>query len=213
MRQDCFDSQNVSSETSTPERKQVQEKLEEVLHRLDITHQQSIIYANETNRKINERKRAEAERIDRDDVLQSHQKSLDEIIAALQILLQDREEDKNRLEEKVTINMKTLILPCIDALKHTRLDQKQKSLIDLVETRLGKIVSPYLVKFKAKNSELTPKEIQVAALIKDDKTTKEMAEMMHISTRAIEFHRQNIRKKLGLIKSKTNLKTYLLSQK
>jgi DNA-binding CsgD family transcriptional regulator len=85
-------------------------------------------------------------------------------------------------------------------------------LIELVETRLGKIVSPYVVKFTKKNRELTPKEIQVATLIKDDKTTKEMAEIMQVSTRAIEFHRQNIRKKLGLVKSKTNLKTYLLSQ-
>jgi DNA-binding CsgD family transcriptional regulator len=58
---------------------------------------------------------------------------------------------------------------------------------------------------------LTAKEIEIAKLVRDGKTTKEMADMLHSSIRAVEFHRDNIRKKLGLNKSNKNLRSYLLS--
>ena len=54
-------------------------------------------------------------------------------------------------------------------------------------------------------------EIQVAALIKEGKTTKDIANMLNKSPHAINFHRNNIRKKIGLQNKKTNLRSYLLS--
>jgi DNA-binding CsgD family transcriptional regulator len=58
---------------------------------------------------------------------------------------------------------------------------------------------------------LTPKEVQVAGLIKQGKTSKEIAELFNVSTRAVQFHRQNIRAKLGLKNRQANLGTYLMS--
>jgi len=58
---------------------------------------------------------------------------------------------------------------------------------------------------------LTPREIQLAYLIKEGKTTKEISELLNLSVRTIDSHRDRIRKKLGLSNRKINLKSYLLS--
>jgi DNA-binding CsgD family transcriptional regulator len=53
--------------------------------------------------------------------------------------------------------------------------------------------------------------MQVAELIKEGKTTKEIARFMDISRFAIDTHRAHLRKKLGLTQKKINLRTYLSS--
>jgi DNA-binding CsgD family transcriptional regulator len=143
--------------------------------------------------------------------LKTRTKDLEEANAALKVVLRHREEDKGEMEAKVLSNVTTLILPCVHALKKTRLDKRQKTLLDLVDGRLRAIVSSYLVTLTSRVAGLTPKEIQVATLIKEGKTTKEIGDILHVSSRAVEFHRCNIRKKLGLANSRINLRTHLLS--
>jgi DNA-binding CsgD family transcriptional regulator len=58
---------------------------------------------------------------------------------------------------------------------------------------------------------LTPKEIDVAALVREGRTSKEIAEVLTISVSGVDFHRKQIRKKLGLTNEKSNLLSYLLS--
>jgi DNA-binding CsgD family transcriptional regulator len=188
-----------------------EDRLQETLHRLQIVHEQSILSAKKLNKEMAGRKSAEQQLRQRQRDLKTRTKDLEEANAALKVLLRHREEDKGEMEAKVLSNVTTLILPCVHALKNTRLDKRQKMLLDLVDARLRAIVSSYLVTLTSRAAGLTPKEIQVATLIKEGKTTKEIGDILHVSTRAIEFHRYNIRKKLGLTSSKTNLRTHLLS--
>ena len=58
---------------------------------------------------------------------------------------------------------------------------------------------------------LTHTEVKVAEMIKEGRTNKEIADIMGLSKRTIDTHRENIRKKLGIINKKANLKTHLLS--
>ncbi|HOO46961.1 MAG TPA: helix-turn-helix transcriptional regulator, partial [Deltaproteobacteria bacterium] len=104
-----------------------------------------------------------------------------------------------------------LALPYVEKLRNTGLDDKQKTLLEILESNLNDIVSPFLKKLSSQYLNLTPTEIQVANLIREGKSTKEIAEVLTISERAIEFHRNNIRDKLGLKKSKTNLRSYLMT--
>jgi DNA-binding CsgD family transcriptional regulator len=53
--------------------------------------------------------------------------------------------------------------------------------------------------------------MKIAGLIRQGKTTKEMASVLNLSSRTVETHRKNIRKKLGLRDRKANLRTKLLS--
>jgi len=73
------------------------------------------------------------------------------------------------------------------------------------------IISPFSRLLSAKYSSLTPREAQVADLIRHGKNTKEIAELLDSSIWTIQFHRRNLRSKLGLINRKDNLKYHLLT--
>ena len=55
------------------------------------------------------------------------------------------------------------------------------------------------------------KEIQIANLIKEGKKDKEIMKIMNMAFDTIKAHRKNIRKKLGITGTKTNLRNKLLS--
>jgi len=80
-----------------------------------------------------------------------------------------------------------------------------------MESNIDEIVSPFARELSSNYFNLTPTEIRVANLIKQEKTTGQIAQMFNISESAIVYHRHNIRKKLGLHNKKINLKTHLQS--
>jgi PAS domain S-box-containing protein len=144
------------------------------------------------------------------ELLQS-KKQLEEVNTALRVLLKQREGDKSELEEKVLSNVKDLVLPYVEKLKKTSLDNNQKFCVDILESNLKEIVSPFSRKLTSKYLALTPTEIRVANLVKEGKSTKEISEFMNLSTKGVDFHRVNIRKKLGIKNKSANLRTHLLS--
>jgi len=156
-------------------------------------------------------KRAEEALRDRELELELQRQKLEETNTALRVLLKAREEDKRELEEKVLANVKELITPYLKDLKNAGLDSRQKAYLEIVESNLNDIISPFLHHLSSKYLNLTPREIQVATLVKEGKATKEIAEMLNLSLNAVDFHRKNIRQKLGLKNKKANLRTHLLS--
>ena len=132
---------------------------------------------------------------------------LEELNAATRVLLRQREEDRKELEGRFVANMKNLILPYAEKLKSTRLDERQRSYLAIMETHLDEILSP-LVKTMQRHN-LTPTESQVASLIKDGKPTKEIAAILGVAPSSIDTHRKSIRKKLDLKNSKVNLQSHL----
>ena len=137
--------------------------------------------------------------------------SLEEANIALKVLLKQREEDKLELEKKVLTNIKDLVLPYVDKLKNSRLRPKDKTLVEIVETHLNDVISPLLQRFANAKILLTPQEMQVASLVKDGKTSKEIADILNVSETTVNFHRKNLRVKFGLTNQRTNLRSYLLT--
>lgn len=143
--------------------------------------------------------------------LEQQSRHLEEANTALKVLLQQREHDKRELEENVLVNVRNFIFPYLEKLKSACLAPQYKAYLEIMESHLKEIVSPFLCRLSLQHLQFTPQEIQVAALVKDGRTTKDIAQTLSVSTNAVEFHRKNIRKKLGLNNVKTNLRSYLLS--
>ena len=137
--------------------------------------------------------------------------SLEELNTALKVLLEQREKDKNELEDRILFNVKKLILPYLESLKQKYLNDEQRTCLDVLETNLKNIISPFAKKLTSIHQSFTPQEIKVADFIRDGKTVKEIALAFGVSESAINLHRQHIRNKLKLNNQKVNLRTYLLS--
>jgi PAS domain S-box-containing protein len=162
---------------------------------------------------ITERKKAQDSLQAREQELEDKTDELEEMNAALRVLLKKREDDRIELEKKIQFNAKQLIEPYLDDLKKTRLSPRQASLQDIIKTNLDEIISPFACNFASTKYKLTPQEIKIASLIRLGKTTKNIAELMGLSTRTIEFHRTKIRLKLGLKNKTDSLQSYLLPLK
>ena len=158
-----------------------------------------------------ERKAAEEALKKREQALELKTRSLEEANTALKVLLQRREEDKADLEEQVLANVRKLILPYLESLKHLKLNEIQMAQVDIIEQNIREIVSPFLRNLTSTYLDLTPREIQIANLVKEGKTTKEMTDILNISATAVDFHRKNLRSKFGIKNKKTNLMAFLSS--
>lgn len=171
----------------------------------------NVVGAIQSIRDVTDRKRAEKSLKKREKELEIKSRSLEELNTALNVLLKQREMDKDELEERTLSNVKHLVLPYIEKLKNISLDAKEEAYIGIIESNLKDIVSPFTQKLSSKYITFTPRELQVANLIKEGRTTKEIAELLNTSPGTIDFHRNNIRNKLKLKNRRANLKSYLLT--
>jgi PAS domain S-box-containing protein len=171
-----------------------------------------LIKANrQLKEEVGERKQAEQALKKREKELKKNTTQLQELNSALKVLLAKKDEDRIDLEEKMLSNVRELVFPHLAKLNNGKLPDREKAFVNIIESNLKNIMSPFARSLTSKYLGFTPTEIQVANLIKQGKTTKDIAELSNLSTRTIEFHRDNIRTKLGIKNKKANLRTYLLS--
>ncbi|MBU0960332.1 MAG: helix-turn-helix transcriptional regulator [Proteobacteria bacterium] len=148
----------------------------------------------------------------KEEELREKSEQLEETNIALKILLEHRDRDLVALEQRMTANIRELVLPYVEKLKSsTRKKSREQALLDIVESHLNDIVTPFLNRLSSLHLLLTPQELEVATLVRQGKSSQELAELMSVSLSTISFHRKNLRSKLGLQDRSRNLRTYLLS--
>ncbi len=136
---------------------------------------------------------------------------LEEMNTALKVLLKKRDEDKKVMEAKINYNYKTLVSPFFQKLKESLTNSEQQRFMVVLESNLQKFLEPFSQKLSNPLVDLTPREIQIASMIKQGLSNKEIAQILNNSYRTITSHRNHIRKKLGLNNKKVNLRSYLSS--
>lgn len=132
---------------------------------------------------------------------------------ALKVLLKNRDMDKFATQSALMRKMNQEIAPFLLKLKKNTQSIKQAHLLDVLENNLQHLASTY------GNADarpfllwrLTPVEIQVATMIKQGLSTKDIAAALSLSPETISVHRKHIRKKLGLNSKASNLRSHLTS--
>ena len=92
--------------------------------------------------------------------------NLEEANIVLKVLAKRRDEDKIVLEEKILLNIKQLVIPFLEKLKISRLDEKQNTYVNILELNLNDIISPFSQRLSSKFLNFIPSEIQVANLLR-----------------------------------------------
>jgi DNA-binding CsgD family transcriptional regulator len=142
--------------------------------------------------------------------LEHSRKEMTELRATIGVLLEKHGQVRREFQDTITLNLRKTVIPCLDKLESSALTADQYQCVSLLRRRLSDIVSPFLRAAALLSIHLTQKEAQVADLIRQGKKTLEIASLLGCSKRAVEFHRDSLRKKLKIKNRKANLRQVLL---
>lgn len=161
------------------------------------------------NRDIAARIQAEQALLQKDREISGQIKKIEKLNAALTTLLEHREQESQQKLERVRATLEKLVIPYLENLKASPLNEEQRILLEVMEANLSNIASSFARQLDSWKMKLTPTEIQVADMLRLGKRTKEIAALLKVSSSAVAFHRNNIRAKLGLTRKPMNLVSYL----
>jgi len=163
------------------------------------------------SRDITERKKYQAELEAKESELKHKNQSLEEANTALNVLMKKVEEHRKANEETLRNNVNKVAMPYLQKAKEKTRDKAALECLRLLEESLNSIFAPFAHDLAPKFPGLTSTEIDVANFIVQGKRTKEIADVLSVTPKAIEVHRNNLRRKFGLTNQKTGLRTHLLS--
>lgn len=197
------------------ERRQAQAELLQIKKDLERRVEERTRSLRETNQglrqEIAKRQRAEEKLKRRESELEEKSARLQDVNTALRVLIEDRESAKTELESSMLANINELIVPSLNKLRKSHGEADRNEFIDLIESSLKEITSSFSNQLVQKYTNLTPTEVRVVNLIRQGKKTKEIARCLNTATSTVDFHRANIRRKIGLSDRRTSLHTYFLS--
>jgi PAS domain S-box-containing protein len=161
-------------------------------------------------RNITERKKAEILLKDSEAKLREQKITLEQKNAALKELLEHIEVEKKIMKDKIHANVENLLLPLLKKISLQK--GMNNKYLDLLEHNLKELTSSFGIKIADPYLRLSPREVEICSMVKSGFTSKEISDTLDVTYKTIERHRNNIRKKLGLVSKGINLVTFLQSQ-
>ncbi len=158
---------------------------------------------------ITKRKQTEKQLLKAKKELELKSTDLEEKNIALKTLLNFHDKEKQNSERNILSNIKTLVSPYIAKLESTLTEKNQLTLLNIINVNLAEITKPFSNQLMNQTVNLSFTESQVANLIYEGKTTKEISVILYISEHTVQAHNRNIRSKLGIKNKKINLRSYL----
>lgn len=137
-------------------------------------------------------------------------RELEEANTALRVLVRNMQATRADVGDTIGRQIKELVMPQVGKLRHRHArDAATVSRLSLIEESLARILSDHVTPMSQVLEALTPTEVEIAQLIVQGRNTKEIAGVLARGTSTVDFHRNNIRRKLGLTGRAENLRQYL----
>lgn len=137
--------------------------------------------------------------------LEAKTTQLEQANIALTVMFRRAEEDREILEGNIMEQVNKLLLPCLRDVLSAQLDSTQRQRMETALGYLEQLTSSFAQKLGSSSLGLSGREIEIAGLISQGMSSKDISSVLNISTDTVSFHRRNIRRKLGMTKTSSNL--------
>lgn len=137
---------------------------------------------------------------------------LEKTNATLAMMLDYARKTEADIQERVVSNLRSNILSILDMLRNEQLTENAKKIIEHMESTTRNLAHPLARNLESQLLKLTAREMQLANFIRLGKSTKDIMALLNVTSKTVEAHRTNLRKKLGIHRKKINLRTFLNSE-
>ncbi|MFC1490223.1 PAS domain S-box protein [Candidatus Latescibacterota bacterium] len=158
------------------------------------------------SRDITDRKKIENTLKISEEKLLEQKTALEQKTYALREIIEQVEIEKKIIKDNIMINVEKIVMPILERMK---LNSESVEYVNLLQNIIENLTSSYGSEITRVNFKLTSREIEICNMIKKGLMNKEISTLLNISTRTIENHRKNIRKKLNLQNKNINLTSFL----
>jgi DNA-binding NarL/FixJ family response regulator len=188
-------------------RKAVEMKLQQ--SRANLEHQ-VVERTAELTRTVDELKTALEKVLVKEKELQEKNRELHDINTTMNVMLKRRDKEHSEIRREIAAKTVETVLPLLKKAQ-TRASGATKNYMETAQANLLDVFSKHPHDSVLINARLAPRELQIVHSIRQNKSSKEIADLLGLSLRTIESYRENIRKKLGIKNQGKNLKKFLTS--
>ncbi|MFT5727105.1 MAG: DNA-binding NarL/FixJ family response regulator [Desulforhopalus sp.] len=146
----------------------------------------------------------------REKELQQKNQELHDTNTTLSVMLKRRDREQNEIRKEIAEKAVEMVLPLLKRAQN-KATGPVKKYMETAQANLLDIFSTHRHDAVFTNAKLAPRELQVVHYIRQDKTSKEIADLLNLTVSTVESYRENIRKKLGIKNQQINLKKFLTS--
>jgi DNA-binding CsgD family transcriptional regulator len=135
---------------------------------------------------------------------------LEEQEVALRVLGSQMGQDRDEALKEVSLKIRALIMPLLRDLKKDEDDPYRMRKLSMLEKHIDELDKPVISRLPLQDQPLTHRELQVALYVKEGYSSKEIAELICVSKRTVDYHRNNLRSKFRLDGRDSTLQTFLM---
>lgn len=142
--------------------------------------------------------------------LQEKNKELHDTNTALNTILKRREREHRDIRKEIGAKTIETVLPLMKKAQ-SKATGCARDYMAAAQANLLDVFSDHSPDLALINARLAPRELQIVHYIRQNKTSKEIADILGLTASTVESYRENIREKLRLKNQKINLKKFLTS--